>query len=283
MTSLAAPEPAPTPSLTALHAVLPQLDTVRLSLPSLLRALSAPSASSSADPDARAHAYRTAVHHCTASIAALAAALDKASPALAEAEDSERRDGQAGVVLRPRKRAAGPPAGRETAGGPALGERLAAVLGDGSSTSARDRRPKWTRRFPPSPADRRALEALVNSVAGAGRKGTRAELYPTAGEGQGEVREVRVEVSGVMRARVGIRWSEDSAGRRSAGAEVVVCHGLREDKPPHVPSQYALFRGLTDEAMGIIDQARARRARNGGEDDSVEEVLAFLVDPPLPF
>ncbi|GAA5901001.1 hypothetical protein JCM6882_005998 [Rhodosporidiobolus microsporus] len=265
----AAVEP-PQDQAAALHSILTTLDRTRASLPSLLASsLSGPSST----PDDRAQAYRTASHECWASIKALAEQLDAIEPVLQAAEASEAADAR-GVVVKPRERKV------ENAW-----EQLGAILSDkGGVAAGAGGKGKAKAPFQPQfdpPSEPEELEDLVRKWEEAH---PRVRVHVVGAEDGKEASELRVTVRGVLRAVVVLRWEdrEDGLGRE-VGVDLVSCYSLKEEKPPHLPSQYSLFQSLTNSAMLSIDRSRTRRAREGGGEYAVEEVLAFLSDPPLPF
>ncbi|GAA5904981.1 hypothetical protein JCM8208_007650 [Rhodotorula glutinis] len=272
--------------LTQLESLLVTLSRTRSSLPALLAAVST---SHAASPHDRTTVYRAASTECSSAVRALGDELDALEQVLRDAEDSASRDSTGIVVVRsskrPRAAPATPPAPPRAAEHAdekpwvALGEILHGGV-DATTTTptaaasrkGKARAPYTPQLDPPTSPDE--LVALAH---------TWEAQYPRVrvrvgekGRG-GRARKLEVVLEGVMRATVGLRWEGEACE-----ADWVTCHGLAEDKPPFLPSQFSLFQSLTDDATDLVDQARARRAQ-GEAATSVEEVLAFLSDPPLPF
>ncbi|GAA5940074.1 hypothetical protein JCM3775_003270 [Rhodotorula graminis] len=274
--------------LASLDALLATLSRTRSSLPALLTAVST---SHSAAPHDRTAIYRAASTECSNAITALAHHLDSLEAVLQDAEDSARRD-PAGIVLRSKHDPAapqpqprpGPTAQPEHDDNNKPWAALGDILHGGVATTTTTRKGKARAPYvpqldPPTSPDElvalaRAFEAQhprVRVRVGDGGKG-RSTRRP---------RTLEVVVAGVMRAVVGLRW-EEREGTTVCEADWVMCHGLAEEKPPFLPSQFSLFQSITNDATEVIDQARVRRVA-GESAASVEEVLAFLSDPPLPF
>ncbi|GAA5821743.1 hypothetical protein JCM11251_001002 [Rhodosporidiobolus azoricus] len=260
----------PQDRIASLQAALTSLDRTRASLPSLLASsLSGPSSSS----DDRAQAYRTASNECWASIKALVEQLDAIEPVLQAAEASEAKDAK-GVGVKPREKRVENP-----------WERVGGILSDGgASSSGAGAKGKAREPFRPQfdpPSEPEELQDLVQKWE---EQHPRVKIRLVGAEAGKEAREMRFTLRGVMKTVVVLRWEdrEDGLGRE-VGVDLVACFSLKEDKPPHLPSQFSLFQSLTNAAMLLVDRARLRRAKDGGGEYAVEEVLAFLSDPPLPF
>ncbi|GAA6038318.1 hypothetical protein JCM8097_003941 [Rhodosporidiobolus ruineniae] len=270
-TSLAATngtEPSTDAQIATLQSLLASLDRTRSSLPSLLTAsLHLPAAS----PSDRAQLYRTASTECTAALRALSDALQSAQPVLDAAEASDKRD-SSGVVVRPREKRREGNAWETVA--TVLGE--SRVQGNGKGKSREPFKPQFD---PPT-----SLAEVAVLVRRWGEQHPRVQLQLVGAAERGGPREVRVRVRGLMQAVVALRWEKRREGEeRVCVPELVVCHSLKEKKPPHLPSQFTLFQQLTNTSMALVDRQRALRAAGKGGETALEEVLAFLSNPPLPF
>ncbi|GAA5972434.1 hypothetical protein JCM11641_001844 [Rhodosporidiobolus odoratus] len=257
--------------IASLHAVLTSLDRCRSSLPTLLQSISHPFAS----PDSRAQLYRTASHECTNSLRSLGEQLDSVETVLQATSASEAASSK-GIVLKPRQRK--PVDAWEQVGG------ILDLDGKGSGGSDREGkgREPYERQFasPTSPAE---LAELAEKWEGTHSR-VSVRLVGAGGSGGGELREMRLTLRGVMRAIVAFRWTDGDEGPgRRIEVDLVSSFGLKEETPPYLPSRYSLFQHITNEAMTLVDRARIRRAQGAKDESVVEEVMAFLSDPPLPF
>ncbi|GAA5847134.1 hypothetical protein JCM9279_002702 [Rhodotorula babjevae] len=291
---MSAAPPPPPGQLASLTALLATLSRTRASLPALLTAVSTSAAHS---PHDRTALYRAASTECSTAVRALADHLDKLEAVLQHAEDSASRD-PAGIVVRAKQPQHAPPpppppAAEHDEKKPwaALGDILLGGVEATTPTSptttaeGKARAPYTPQLGPPTSPD--SLVALAR---------TWEEQHPRvrvrvgqSGRGRGaRPRRLEVVLEGVMRAAVGLRWEERAGDGGEEGevceADWVACHGLAEDRAPFLPSQYSLFQSLTNDATELVDRARVRRAAGqSAAGASVEEVLAFLSDPPLPF
>ncbi|BGP34559.1 hypothetical protein JCM10296v2_006381 [Rhodotorula toruloides] len=260
---------SPEQHLAQLSNALSILSRTRQAVPSLVAAVSAP-----LSPLDRANFYRTASAECHAAIKQLAEELNKLEDVLKEAEESERKDAK-GIVVRPLSKRERLPAAK----GADPWQRVEEILG-GAARSAdakgKGRQP-YRPRFdvPPSP---QALAHFARQWQ-ADHPRVRIEL---TGAADAEQRQMTVTLRGILRAVVKLRWEGHDARARSCEADWVCVYSLTEDRLPYLPSRFSLFQSLTNDAMDILDRCRQRRAE-GERVASVEQLLAFLSDPPLPF
>ncbi|BGP00570.1 hypothetical protein RTBOTA2_004848 [Rhodotorula toruloides] len=260
---------SPEQHLAQLSSALSTLSRTRQAVPSLVASVSAPLA-----PLDRANFYRSASGECHAAIKQLAEELNQLEDVLKEAEESERKDPK-GIIVRPVSKRDRPTATK----GADPWERVGEILG-GAAASA-DVKGKGKQPYRPRfdiPSSPQALADLAQRWQ-ADHPRVRIEL---AGAASAEQRRMTVRLRGVLRAVVELRWEAQDAGSRSCAADWVCVYSLKEDRPPYLPSRFSLFQSLTNDAMDILDRCRQRRAE-GERVASVEELLAFLSDPPLPF
>ncbi|GAA6054433.1 hypothetical protein JCM3770_007214 [Rhodotorula araucariae] len=259
--------------IASLTALLAALSRTRSSLPTLLSAVSSSASGSLAD---RTQIYRAASAECSTAVRTLGAQLEALEDVLRAAEASEQRD-STGIVVRPLA--------------PARVERKAfdagkpwAELGDilAGGAESRYRKGKGREVFTPQLDPPASAQDLADFALKWQERYPRVRVQVVGGTAL-EPRELRVVLSGVLRASIALRWEDrHGGGGRTCDADFVICHGLMEDKPAYLPSQFTLFTSLTNDAMNIVNRCRARKAA-GKAAASVEEVLAFLSAPPLPF
>ncbi|GAA5988889.1 hypothetical protein JCM10908_006212 [Rhodotorula pacifica] len=281
--------------LATLESILSTLERTRASLPSLIRTVlpSPPTQDlaqlqSTAAAD-RAVQYRAASSECNSAIRALSDQLEAIEPILSEADQSAEKD-QSDILVRPstaaaRRRARA--AGKGDTNGASwdkVGEILAAGGGASSTratSSGRGRSVAFEVQHPVPSSPAQLNDLLATWSTSHPRVRVQITRTRTRAAQEEQPVELGLTLRGVMRARIALRWEEDSG----CEAEYVACYSLKEDeKPLYVDSQFSLFRSLSNRAMAIIDQRRRARAGTAVEPvHSLEEVLAFLSDPPLPF
>ncbi|GAA5972170.1 hypothetical protein JCM21900_003693 [Sporobolomyces salmonicolor] len=257
--------PAPLDAqIASLDSLLAALSRTRASIPALLRTFAELPSSPAVD---RPTLYRSAAQECSSSIRSLAEALDNLEPVLQAAEASERDD-PAGVVVRKRERT-----GRQTWEHVAeiLGGRVVAGKVGGTQKGAYE-----NQLLPPT-----SREELVDFVRRweSARPRVKVRVLPNHDE---DVAELQLVLKGVMRATLVLHWADRDDGEpgRTPQVELIACFGLKEEKPPYLPSQFTLFQSISNSAMDIIDRALRRQDH---ATSNLEETLAFLSDPPLPF
>ncbi|ORY77561.1 hypothetical protein BCR35DRAFT_305293 [Leucosporidium creatinivorum] len=263
--------PTPTPAqlqsqISSLHSLLTTLTQTRTSLPSLLRSFSH---SPSTTPTDRASIYRTASHS--------GEELEGLESVLAGAEESERRDSK-GIRIKQRE--------VQAEGGKDVWEKLQEVLGGGSKVQ--DKGKGKGREYHSSMGEVTSVQELRTLV---GRweveSNGRVKVEVLGGEGR-EPHQLVLLLKGVMRCVLSLEWEGDEGMSRCCMVERVACFGLKEEKAPYLPSQYSLFNGVTAAAMEVVEKGLMRRERQAEkgekeEGSNLEELLAFLSDPPLPF
>ncbi|BGO94387.1 hypothetical protein NBRC10512_002085 [Rhodotorula toruloides] len=260
---------SPEQHLAQLSSALSTLTRTRQAIPSLVASVSAPLA-----PLDRANLYRSASAECHAAIKQLAEELNRLEDVLKVAEESERKDPQ-GIVVRPVSKREQPTAVKGADPWQRVGEILGGAAGsaDAKGKGRQSYRPRFD--VPSSP---QALADLARRWQ-AEYPRVRIELVGTA---NAEQRQMTVTLRGVLRAVVKLRWEGREQDLRACETDWVCVYSLKEDRPPYLPSCFSLFQSLTNDATDIIDRCRQRRAE-GERVASVEELLAFLSDPPLPF
>ncbi|KWU43932.1 hypothetical protein RHOSPDRAFT_34553 [Rhodotorula sp. JG-1b] len=254
----------PEQQLAQLQLLLSAVHRTRTALPRLVSTLTSPSAAD------RTTLYRTAHQECHAAIAALQDQLDLNAHSLEHADQVAREDPPVDPLPpRPRPRTSTPHASWD---------QVQDILQ--TTTTTKQRRIGTTSSpqqlpVPTSPAD---LDALLKAITTHYHPRVHVHIRTTGHHPPPlPPRQLEFTLRGVLRARIELRWADDGCQ-----ADYVTCHSLMEDpKPSHVDSQFALFRSLSNEAINIIDQSR--RSRRTAAVRSLEEVLVFLSDPPLPF
>ncbi|GAA5901842.1 hypothetical protein JCM5296_002087 [Sporobolomyces johnsonii] len=250
--------------IASLDSLLATLARTRSSIPSLLRTFADLASSPALD---RPTIYRAASQECSNSIRLLAEELDNLEPILHAAEASEKDD-PAGIVVSKRERTA-----RQA------WDQLAELLdGRGHKGKAKEQHNEAYQNQLEPPTSSEELVDFVKRWEIAHPR-VKVRVLPNTDE---NVDELQLVLKGVMRATLVLRWAERDDGEpsRSAQVELVSCCSLKEEKPPYLPSQFTLFQSISNSAMDIIDRALRRP---GNATSNLEEILAFLSDPPLPF
>ncbi|GAA5864414.1 hypothetical protein JCM3774_002783 [Rhodotorula dairenensis] len=293
----------PEQQLAALQATLAQVHRTRAALPALVAAVLTPTAAANLSPAAQ---YRTAAQECHAAIRALADQLEAVQPVLDDAELSAARDPADIVAKSPQQQrrrpqgATAPKPEQDRATWAQVGDILSTPglhrTGAAARTTTTTNRPFEAKHpVPTSPDD---LDALLKNISD---RYPRVQVVPHC-RTAGPVRRLDLTLRGVLRAEISLRWERDAENEPSrCEAEFVACYSLKEEKPAYVESQFALFRSLSNQAMAIIDRCRVRSAAAAAVAEStgdaphsatttttaaahsLEEVLVFLSDPPLPF
>ncbi|KAI5478189.1 hypothetical protein MNV49_005356 [Pseudohyphozyma bogoriensis] len=257
------PTSEPTSSQVAqLTAVLATVDRARASLPSLLRSFGVPASS----PAERASVYRERSNEAWNSIKALRASLEAVQPLLDKTAASENADA-VGIVVRERE-----------VRGVGL-ERLKDVMHNSDKGRKGKQKKEFVAKFN-APATPVEVDELVQRWQ-TDHPNVRIELRGVK-EG-GEAREIRITVKGLMWASCMLHWTDARTGGRVVMVERVACFGLKEDKSTYLQSQYGLFQTITNDAMHVVYKSLRRSERSETVVSNVEEVLAFLTDPPTPF